>query len=489
MPASKGPKITYTGRNFTTRDNLGINAVGTSYQAELCPVINTVTPRAFYWMFAVWNYYDYWQNYKTEKRTTTDFDKNFLKKNDFFFILANLLTENSDRDNLVGKDNCAALIKGKEEGPFEYNKDYFLSTYGGMQYYAPGCLTLGYVTNVDNEGHNLPFPKITEKLGVPLAKAFEAVIRDTEYYCTYRLRNVPVPREVLVELGSKLSLAMDNMDECKSLLKAAFFEPRKNILFDNEKLIQSKDYVLFLNHQYGSKRLSRPELRKVLYDFFCPGGLHEAELPENLREIASEWEVAIGRQYFALSIELIWKYMLMGLTSPMNLNQWISVCLQDAQGNLDFNAPFKSITGSGQLNYEEREKRLSAGSGTSKEVGRNLETALLVMLSVCNRFKGRTDVDPRTLQIGEPISIAAFTRMMEEEGEKPISSILAFIMTNWVVKRHEAVAFRKMAEGRDGFYIERIDDQYSRRFISDPDYNGNRFQQLMSVMDDLDMLE
>ena len=85
--------------------------------------------------------------------------------------------------------------------------------------------------------------------------------------------------------------------------------------------------------------------------------------------------------------------------------------------------------------------------------------------------------------------LKTLNRVMEEEGEKPISSILAFIMTNWVVKRHEAVAFRKMIEGRDGFFIEKIDDQYSRRMIPEPDYTGNRFQQLMSVMDDLDMLE
>ena len=489
MAVSKGPKISYTKRNFTTRDNLGINAVGTSYQAELCPVVNTVTPRAFYWMFAVWNFYDYWQNYSTEKRTMKDFEENFQKRNDYFFILANLLTENSDRDNLVGKDNCAALLEKYGDGPYEYERYYFVSHYGGMQYYVPGCSTLGFITEVDANGNTLPFPKITEKIGVPLAKAFEAVIKDTEYYRSYRLRNVPVPRNVLQELGGRLSLAMDDMEECKELFRSALFEPQHTILFQNEKLIQSKDYLLFLNRKYGFRKLTPAEMRGVLYDYFCPGGVHEKELPEGLREIATEWEVAIGRQYFALSIELIWQYMLLELNSPMDLNRWVNTCLNDASWTIDRKAPLGSIADKAVFEYEQREKILAPSARVSTGVYRkNLETALLVMLSVCNRFRNRSDVHPQDLEIGGRISVSELTRMMDEDHEKSVEEMLAFIMVNWVVRRHEEVAFRKMTEGRDGFFIEKIDDLYYRKVYHSPGYTGNRMLQLMSVLDDLDML-
>ncbi len=489
MAETKGPKINYTKRSFTTRDNLGINAAGTSYQAELCPVVNTVTPRAFYWMFAVWNFYDYWQNYHTAKRTWKDFEENFQKRNDYFFILANLLTENSDRDNLVGKDNCMALLKKYGDGPYEYERYYFVSHYGGMQYYVPGCSTLGFITNVDGDGNELPFPKITEKVGVPLAKAFEAVIRDTEYYRSYRLRDVPIPREVLLELGSRLSLAMDDMDECKALFRKALFEPQNTVLFSNEKLIRSKDYLLFLNRKYGFRRLPASGMRRSLYDYFCPSGEHEADLPENLREIATEWEVAIGRQYFALSIELIWKYMLLELTLPMNLDRWVSACLRDAKWSVDIQAPLKSISDDTVFGFDKREQLLSVGSRGSKDVSKNLETALLVLLSVCNRFKGRSDVRPEHLMIGGRISVAELSRLVEEGLEKPVSDLLAFVMVNWVVKRHEEVAFRKMTEGRDGFFIEKIDDLYYHKVDHYPDFTGNRMLQLMNVLDDLDMLE
>ena len=71
---AKGPKLNKTGYNFTARDNLGIEGATAGIQADLCPVINTVTPRAFYWPFMVWNYYDYHVNYKTENKTSSDFD-------------------------------------------------------------------------------------------------------------------------------------------------------------------------------------------------------------------------------------------------------------------------------------------------------------------------------------------------------------------------------------------------------------------------------
>ena len=105
---SKGPKLNYTKKkNFTTRDNLGIEGAATSLQAELCPVVNTVTPRAFYWPFMVWNYYDFLTNTNSEKWNLDNFDEPFLRKNDYYFVLSNLMQDGSDRDNLVGKEKTA----------------------------------------------------------------------------------------------------------------------------------------------------------------------------------------------------------------------------------------------------------------------------------------------------------------------------------------------------------------------------------------------
>lgn len=483
-----GPKINYTKRNFTTRDNLGINSSGTSYQAELCPVINTVTPRAFYWMFAIWNYYDYLQNTAPAQRSVSDFEKNFLKRNDYYFVLSNLMVSNSDRNNLVGIANCSEDLQINQNGPYSFNRKYFLSSYGGMQYYVPGCFTLGLITERDTNENVLSFPKITERSGKPLALAFENVIKNTEYYRNYRLSDTWVPKAVLEELGQTISLSLKGMDECKQLLREAFFKPTRNILFNNEKLIQSKDYLLFLNRNYSVKHESAAKMRRILYDYFNPGGEHEADLPEDLKEIAVAWEVAIGRQYFTLPLELIWKYMLLELTAPMDINTWINACLRDSIWSFDISKPLESIIHNVNIGYDEREKRLTTGYRSSKDVSMNLENALIVMLSVCNRLSNRSDITQEQLDIGSPISVAALASTINDYKNRPIIDLVAFLMDEWILKRHEEVAFRKMTEGRDGFFIEKVDGRYYKKCNMDPDFTGNRMLQLLSVMRDLDML-
>lgn len=49
----KGPILNDISKSFTTRDNLGIEGVATTIQASICSIINTVTPRVFYWPFLV----------------------------------------------------------------------------------------------------------------------------------------------------------------------------------------------------------------------------------------------------------------------------------------------------------------------------------------------------------------------------------------------------------------------------------------------------
>lgn len=57
----RGPVLNDNSRSFTTRDSLGIEGVATTIQGEVCPIVNTVTPRAFYWPFMIWIYYDFYK--------------------------------------------------------------------------------------------------------------------------------------------------------------------------------------------------------------------------------------------------------------------------------------------------------------------------------------------------------------------------------------------------------------------------------------------
>ncbi len=485
---AKGPKFNEVTKTFTARDNLGIEGATAGIQADLCPVINTVTPRAFYWPFMVWNYYDYHVNYKTEKKTVDDFDKNFLKKNDYFMVVANLIAKN-DQDNLVGKTRALENLADERISMYPYDDKYFQSKYGGMQYYNAGCLTMGFITDEDGEGTHFSFPRLTKEVGEPIALAFEQVIKNTEYYKNYRLKDVEVPEAILQELGQVLKFNLDGFDEVKMLLKDALFTPKNNARLNNENLIKSSEYIKFIYSQYGITNPTLYEMRRVLFDYFSPRG--EAKSYDGaLAEIVNDWEIVVGRQYLTMAVELMWKYMLWMLVDAITLKDWTERCINTAKWNIDYNKPLKTLLPVCNYNFEEREKMISTGSGASKNYGANIETGLKILLSLYNRFVNRDELNTNYLHEGDDVSVSSLIELVDEYSDKPIIEFIQYIMVNWIVKRHESVAREKLLQGRDGFYFERIDDLYvPAGHLAEPGFKGLRLLQLMQVMKDLDMLE
>lgn len=485
---AKGPKFNKTGYRFTTRDNLGIEGATASIQAELCPVINTVTPRAFYWPFMVWNYYDYHVNYKTVKKTKDDFNDNFLKKNDYFMVLANLL-ENNDDYNLVGKTRALENLNNKTISNYPYDPTYFITTFGGMQYYNAGCLTMGFITDIDSEEHHFTLPRLTKEVGEPMALAFEEVIKNTEYYKNYRLINTCVPEAVLKELGQVLKFNLDGFDSVKVLLRDALFAPKNNERLNNENLIKSSEYLKCIYYQQGIKNPGLSEMRRVLFDYFSPRGEGKT-LDESYREIANNWEIVVGRQYLTMAVELMWKHMLEVLLETFTLKVWIKKIMESTGWTVDYNKSLSSLIPECNFNFTEREALISKGSGSSKSRDMNLEIGIKILLSIYNRFVDRDDLDKGYLNEGEDVSISSLISLVNQFKEKPIIEMIEYIMVNWIVKRHEAVALEKLLQKRDGFYFERIDDLYipTNQFAV-PGFKGLRLIQLMQVMKDLDILE
>ena len=485
---AKGPKFNEVTKTFTTRDNLGIESATAGIQADLCPVINTVTPRAFYWPFMVWNYYDYHVNYKTENKSSTDFDKNFLKKNDYFMVMANLIADN-DQNNLVGKTRALENLADPTVTMYPYDRSYFKTTFGGMQYYNAGCLTMGFITDEDGEGKHFSFARLTKETGEPMALAFEEVIKNTEYYNNYRMKDIEVPREVLKELGQVLKFDLDGFDKVKELLKEALFTPKNNARLNNENLIKSSDYIKFIYFQYGITNPTLYEMRRVLFDYFSPRG--EAKpYDDALAEIINDWEIVVGRQYLTMAVELMWKQMLWELTDTMTLEKWIEKTVNMTDWHIDYNEPIKTLLPYCNYGFDEREKMISNGSGASKNYGTNIEIGLKILLSLYNRFVNRDELNATYLQEGDDVSISSLIKLVEGYSEKPIIEFIQYIMVNWIVKRHELVAREKLLQARDGFYFERVDNLYiPTEHKDEPGFKGLRLLQLMQVMKDLDMLE
>ena len=474
----KGPILNDITSSFTKRDSLGIESVAASISGEICPVVTTVTPRAFYWAFATWNYYDFLKNSKLEKSGEV-FVNQFLRRQDYFFVLSQVINHASDQEGLNAKTNVDG--RNPADGMYTYNPYYFSMRYGGMTYYIPGCTTMDMVRDIDFETNTRrSFVKMTPR-GKALAVSFEKVIEGTEYYQKYRLMDVPVPKDVLIEYGQTINLSMDGFDETKEILRENMF---------NSKLVESSEYVSYIHEVYDMSDPKRDYYREALFDGFSIRG-EGRNLPQELQSIADGWEIVVGRQYFTYALESIWKYMLLTLDHPMKKVTWIRNTIDNSVWDINLEAPLASVLNDCNLAYSEREEICeNARNGGD---ARMVEGGLRVILSMYNRFVNRSDFGEESSFLARgsesgSISFEELISTVDEYKTRSVRDFLIHLMDEWLIEQHYRTAFEKMLNGRDGFFYEIEDGYYVHKHPFDLRFQGIRLMQLASVMTDLDML-
>ena len=484
---NKGPKMNNTKRAFTTRDNLGIEGVSTSISGNICPIVNTVTPRAFYWVFLTWIYYDL-RNLNVGQANYDVFYKH-LRRQDYFFVVANLLNSESDQFGMVGKEKVTENINKNTSGIFEYDDAYFKAKLGGMYYFNAGLLTMNLINDHERvTGEQYKFPHLTQK-AEKIAQAFESVIKDTTYYKEYRLNDKPVPKEVLIELGNILNIGLVGFDEVKKLMRNLMFgEPTATYM----KLIESSKYLKFINKQYNIVELNERKCREIFFDYFSERSENKFNYPKELKNIIEQWEIVVGRQYFTSGVEAIWKYMLENLSTEKDEKRWIEDCINESKFSIDIENTIESILADCNYNYQIREDMITE---CRKGTNNNIQYGLQIILSIYNRFKDRNYSDGETesyIYEGEDNDSISLNQMMlkiDEYKNRTIKEFIEYIMLNWLIRQHERTAFSKLLQGRNGYYIEKFDGKYLRKSNSGVDFQGIRMVQLMQVMKDLDMLE
>lgn len=480
----KGPQLNDIARNFTTRDSLGIESVAASISGEICPIVNTVTPRAFYWPFMVWIYYDFYKYSGIEEHTVRAFDE-YLKRQDYFFVLATLLTPGSDRTNLVGVLQTQNDIYYNRSGKYPFNPKYFKTRYGGMQYYNAGCLSMRFIIDRDPEtGVEYNFPKLT-KDGERMALAFEKVIKGTQYYKKYRLLDVEVPESVLKEYGKVINLGLVGFDECKEILRVKLFETKRYF-----KLADSASYIEYLSNEYEIDDFSRPSFRRMLFDYQTTNG-KRIKIRNELETISNEWEIVIGRQYFTAGLEMIWKYMLEQLDEPLTKQQWISRVIKNSDFAINISQPLSSLIEKAKFDFSTREDMIADGRAGGDDSA--VINGLSIILSMYNHFHDREDLgeDRLFFEYGydsNSIPISDLFEAVDNHKNSTIKEFLVFVMDNWLIQQHYMTAFEKMLQDRDGFYYEIIDGKYIKREEFAIDFQGIRLIQLSQVMRDLEVI-
>lgn len=486
---SKGPRLNNITRNFTTRDSLGIEGVATSISAELCPIVNTVTPRPFYWAFIIWCYYDFYNNCDVKDRNSDNVHK-YVKMQNYFFALASNITNSDGRTNgFTGASTIREKVNLNQES-FSYNENYLKTILSNMGYYPAGLFTMGFIVDEDPETfEKFKYPHLTRE-GEKLAKAFERVFSQTRYYKEYRKTGESVPRKVLIELSEFININLYKFDEVKQILIEHLFKKESQ-----KKLCESHNYLKFIYKNYKPENFNTAKCREILYDYFSPYGENKYEYPDELHEIINSWEIVVGRQYFAIGLEMIWKYMLENLNSPKTYYEWFNDCINNSKITFKLSDKLGNLIYLCNYNYSEREKIVADAKSKNNSHQSNIENGIKLILSVYNRLNNRNDFSEDNKNYynygmdNNSISLNEFFKLVEEYIDKTIEEFIKHIMYFYLLNQHMNTAFEKMIQERDGYYVEKIEDRYVRKVDFDFDFQGIRMVQLSMVMQDLNVLE
>ena len=394
---------------------------------------------------------------------------------------------------MVGKQQSQIDIYNNPDGPYPFNPAYFKTRYGGMQYYNAGCLSMLFITEEDLENNvTFSFPKLRPE-GERMAKAFESVIKETEYYKSYRRNDMAVPRSVLEEYGRFINIGLKGFNECKDILKHYLFEDDRAIHLKARSQLLSENAVFLTLIVKTNKveELSLPACRRLFYDHQLPSG-SELIIPEDCITVANKWEIAIGRMYFTSAIEMFWKYMLEQLNDPLTLKEWILEALKVSDFTWDLQQNLSSVIDECVYDYDNRES-LIAATARRDTSPYSIENGIKILLSVYNHFRNRKDFGDEKAFFSygldsQSISMTEMFELVDTYREKTIHEFIIHILQYWVIEQHYLTALDKMIQGRDGFYYEIIDKRYVKKHEFGMAFQGIRTIQLAQIMRDLDML-
>lgn len=484
---NKGPRLNNISRNFTTRDSLGIESIASSISGELCPIVNTVTPRPFYWAFITWCYYDFYKNCEAKDRTNENVYK-YIKMQNYFLALASDINNTSRINGFTGADSIKKKIDLNQEF-FSYKDTYLKTILSNMGYYFAGLFTMGFIVDVDPETNKkFKYSHLTRE-GEKLAKAFEDVISKTEYYKNYRKIGKNVPRNILIELNEVVCINLNNFNEVKQILINHLFKKESQ-----KKLIESHNYLKFIYKSYTPDFFNVAKCREIFYDYFSIRGENKYKYPDELKEIINNWEIVIGRQYFTLGLEMIWKYMIENLNSLKFYKEWFIDCLNNSKITFQLSSKLSELIPLCNYTYFERENMILGAKSRNNNHELNIQNGILLILSIYNRFVNREDFSNENKNYynygmdSNSISLNEFFKLVDEFKDKNIEIFINQIMYI-LLNQHMNTAFEKMLQGRDGYYVEKIENKYLRKEYFDLDFQGIRMVQLSMVMKDLDLLE
>ena len=186
--------------------------------------------------------------------------------------------------------------------------------------------------------------------------------------------------------------------------------------------------------------------------------------------------------------------MLENLETSKEEIKWFNDCFNNSKFKFDLNGNVSSIIDECKYTFSDREELIYMASKNGDHSS-NIENGIRIIISIFNRIVNRDDLTYRVKNFYDygiergSISLNEFIRKVQEYNDKSIKDFIVYIMHNYLLIQHLNTAFEKMMDGRNGYYLEKIDEKYIVREQFDIAFQGIRMVQLLSVMRDLRELE
>jgi hypothetical protein len=490
MTFISGPRLSTSSYNtITGEDHLGIKNTAIIIADTLQSGITSITPRARYWAFYAWVLHDFIQ---TQQDKSIEHFKTYIKKQEWYFILANLAyskKHNITINQLVGVTKGIEIWDTpQDEIPVHY--DYLKNSFGGFNIYRTVMKSVG-ITREGDIDRGIQLDRLTPT-GKKLAELFQKNVETTRYFKEWRHLDRAVPRDVLLEFGEKAALCNLESGFEKDLLKKIFL-PEKSSELAEDLRYYSMFYYMHIVKVNKNHKLSHRTWRWFMYDVFSPLGEDKKDLPAHFIEVARGWELFQGRQMFTYSLESIWSYILdlLSIKTQTKMELVKRVLTELDKHNLPINISIDSLLETTSLKSENRENFLQQMRTEDMEVVQRVWNPLLVMLDIYNRFKDRDEfqfgsVNFKDLGGADHLSLTKWEKDIEVYRSLPASTLIEFLIRSYILQQHKQVALNKvLTSGNDTFHF--VENEGRLHFLKRdrPSFNVFRVDQAMTILEDL----
>jgi len=286
-------------------DPLGMNRVSDRLTNEMLMGITSMTTRARYYSFYVWNVYNIGKKvdvtrYEQFRRAFYDRERAFMMA----CIAHQETTGNTDLDHSSILGSTKGQRVWRESGKtIKMTFPFLANRLGGYGYYYQASIGSLGLTEQEN------VKDVVTELGKQLALSFEKSVKDSEYFQNY-IEKGSIPKDVLVDYGEKCCLCrLPRTTSELNLLREILFGMKKETVGNtlHERRRETLSLILYCIHQASKYSLdleSESFLNNVYFhQLLVDDNIVQLDFPTGFSDVLERWRMFRSHDYFSYACE------------------------------------------------------------------------------------------------------------------------------------------------------------------------------------------